>query len=83
MDKWAELRLLLEATLSHNVQYSYDKAFDRYSYQRVMEWMDSLEKREKKEREKHESSFLFTGVPTFDQKAWDEILESKGLQGLS
>lgn len=78
MDKWKELRSLVEATLSHNVQYSHDKAFDRYSYKRVLEWMDMLDNREKKEK-----SFLFTDIPSFDKKAWEEILENKGLQGLS
>jgi hypothetical protein len=91
--KWEQLRLLIEGTLAHNVQYSHDKAFDRYSYQRVLEWMDSLDKRaeEKKTAEPDrripeppsEGGFIFTGIPTFDQKAWEEILERKGLQGLS
>lgn len=33
--------------------------------------------------ENKESCFLFTDVPTFDQKTWERILEEKGLQGLS
>jgi hypothetical protein len=50
--KWEQLRLLIEGTLAHNVQYSHDKAFDRYSYQRVLVWMDDLDKRESvKEKE--------------------------------
>lgn len=90
--KWEQLRCLIEATLSHNVQYSHDKAFDRYSYQRVLEWMDSLDKRAEEKKtaepsrripESPQEGFIFTGVPTFDQKAWDEILAKKGLQGLS
>lgn len=90
--KWEQLRLLIEATLSHNVQYSHDKAFDRYSYQRVLEWMDSLDKRAEEKKtaepdrripEPPKDGFIFTGIPTFDQKAWDEILAKKGLQGLS
>ena len=48
MTKWEQLRLLIEATLTHNVQYSHDKAYDRYSYQRVLEWMDTLDKEERK-----------------------------------
>ena len=90
INKWEELRLLIEATLSHNVQYSHDKAFDRYSYQRVLVWMDDLDKREKESCEPRkkipeapQEGFYFTGVPDFDQKAWEEILERKGLQGLS
>ena len=45
--------------------------------QRVKEWMEYLEKKEK------DKGFLFTDVPTFDQKTWERILEEKGLQGLS
>lgn len=82
VDKWIELRSLIEATLAHNVQYSHDKAFDRYSYQRVLEWMDYLDKREKKEVEEI-NTFLFTDIPDFDKKAWERILEERGLQGLS
>lgn len=79
VDKWSELRLLIEATLAHNVQYSHDKAYDRYSYQRVLVWMDYLDKKEEEES----GSFLFTGVPDFDKKSWEHILEEKGLQGLA
>ena len=86
MNKWDELRSLIEATLSHNVQYSHDKAYDRYSYRRVLEWMDLLDKNEKEKPRMSEApkeGFLYTGVPAFDQKAWDKIMEEKGLQGLS
>lgn len=56
--KWDQLRLLIEGTLAHNVQYSHDKAFDRYSYQRVLEWMDSLDKRaEEKKTGKNRDEF--------------------------
>lgn len=82
VNKWTELRHLIEATLSHNVQYSHDKAFDRYSYQRVLEWMDYLDKRESKELEET-NAFLFTDVPEFDKKAWERILEERGIQGLA
>ncbi len=58
IDKWEQLRLLIEATLAHNVQYSHDKAFDRYSYQRVLVWMDDLDKREKNEQEDKEKETL-------------------------
>ena len=78
IDKWSELRALVESTLSHNVQYSHDKAYDRYSYRRVLEWMDLLE-----DREKQSCGFLFTGIADFDRKAWEKIMEEKGLQGLS
>lgn len=82
MDKWSELRNLIEATLAHNVQYSHDKAYDRYSYQRVLTWMDYLDNREKDHLEES-NAFLFTDVPEFDKKAWERILEEKGLQGLA
>lgn len=51
IDKWEQLRLLIESTLAHNVQYSQDKAYDRFSYQRVLIWMDELDKREKQHLE--------------------------------
>jgi hypothetical protein len=102
-DKWEQLRSLIEATLSHNVQYSQGKAFNRYPYQRVLIWMDDLDKKERERKARikeiskiaiethHETlkaleddkPFLYTGIPTFDQKAWDRIIEEKGLQGLS
>lgn len=81
-DKWTELRSLIEATLAHNVQYSHDKAYDRYSYQRVLVWMDYLDNREKDHLEES-NAFLFTDVPEFDKRAWEHILEEKGLQGLA
>lgn len=82
IDKWEQLRLLIESTLAHNVQYSQDKAYDRFSYQRVLIWMDELDKREKQHLEES-NAFLFTDVPEFDKKAWEKILEEKGLQGLA
>lgn len=54
MDKWSELRNLIEATISHNVQYSYDKNVENYSYKAVLNWMEHLDEREKAEREKIE-----------------------------
>ena len=82
MDKWSELRHLIEATLSHNVQYSHDKAYDRYSYQRILIWMDILEAKEKEQLTKT-NAFLYTDVPEFDKNAWIKILEEHGLQGLA
>lgn len=82
MDKWSELRNLIDATISHNVQYSYDKNVENYSYKAVIKWMDDLDRREKKELEET-NAFLFTDVPEFDKKAWERILEEKGLQGLA
>lgn len=82
MDKWEQLRLLIEATVSHNVQYSYDKNVESYSFKTVLKWMDDLDKREKKHLEET-NAFLFTDVPEFDKKAWERILEERGLQGLS
>lgn len=67
MDKWRKLREWDE--LPHT----------------VARYMDELEIEQHRINPfvKHEEGFLYTGVPTFDQKAWDEILEEKGLQGLS
>lgn len=41
----------------------------------VLKEMEALEKKE--------NTFLFTDIPEFDRKAWEKILEEKGLQGLS
>lgn len=82
MDKWSELKSLIEATVSHNVQYSYDKNVENYSYKAVLNWMEHLEQREKKELEET-NAFLFTDIPEFDKKAWDKILEERGIQGLA
>ena len=53
-------------------------------------WMEYLDEKEAKDIKDHaqimsvgekEEGFLFTGVPTFDQKEWDKML--KNLEGLS
>ena len=51
----------------------------------VARYMDQLEIEQHRADPtiKHEEGFLYTGVPKFDQKAWDHILEEKGLQGLA
>lgn len=66
-NKWDELRLLIEATVSHNVQYSYDKNVEHYSFKTVLKWMDDLDKREKKHLEET-NAFLSTDVPDFDHR---------------
>lgn len=82
MDKWEQLRLLIEGTISHNVQYSYDKNVENYSFKAVLQWMDDLDKREK-QYVQESNAFLFTDVPEFDKKSWDRILEERGIQGLA
>ena len=77
MDKWEELKLLIDGHMSWPVIHSHSREFEKGEMQRVKEWMDYLEKKEK------DKGFLFTDVPTFDQKTWERILEEKGLQGLS
>ena len=76
MDKWQELKNLIEADLSHAVHYSSDKKFEHNSMLRVKEWMEQLDK-----REAQGGGFLFTGVPEFDKKTWEKML--KNLEGLS
>lgn len=77
MDKWEELKSLVEAELSWPHHYSHERPVEKNVMHRVKRWMEDLEKREKDE------GFLFTGIPTFDQKAWERILEERGLQGLA
>lgn len=75
MDKWQELKKLMKADISHAVHYSSDKRFEHSVTQRYLKYMDELDEKEKKE------GFLFTGIPTFDQKTWDRML--KNLEGLA
>ena len=82
MDKWEELRNLIEAELSWDVHYSLEKPVEHNSIHRVKLWMDDLDKREKKQIEET-NAFLFTDVPEFDKKAWEKILEERGIQGLA
>lgn len=77
MDKWDELKHLIEADLSHVVHYSSDKKFEHNTMLRVKEWMEYLERKEKKA----DQGFLFTDVPEFDKKQWEKMLTN--LQGLS
>lgn len=92
MDKWNELKLLIEADLSYTVHYSSDKQFEHNSLRRVKEWMESLDRRDKQEcieeclliknniRPKKET-FYFSDVPDFDKKQWEKML--KNLEGLA
>ena len=77
MDKWEELKKLIDGHMAWPVIYSHSKEFEKDEMKRVKEWMAYLEKKEQ------DTGFLFTDVPTFDQKTWERILEEKGLQGLS
>ena len=90
MDKWNELKKLIDGHMAWPVIYSHSKDFERGELKRVKEWMEYLEKKETDYIKNHaqimavkekEEGFLFTGVPTFDQKEWDKML--KNLEGLS
>jgi hypothetical protein len=65
MNKWKELREWHE--LPAHVARKMDEL--------------EIEQRRSEGPVRHEEGFLFTGVPTFDQKAREEIL--KNLQGLA
>ena len=82
MDKWEELKSLVRSRISWPVHYSHSKEFEVGEMNKVLEWMEYLEKKEK-EQPVPEQGFLFTDIPTFDQKSWEKILEEKGLQGLA
>lgn len=47
MNKWDELKLLVEADLSYTVHYSSDKQFEHNCMLRIKEWMEQLERKEK------------------------------------
>ena len=90
MDKWEELKRLIDADLSYTVHYSSDKQFEHNSLRRVKEWMEQLEAREGRSHIKDHTQimavketpgFLFTDVPEFDRATWKKMLEN--LEGLS
>jgi len=91
MDKWEELKLLINGHLAWPVIYSHSREFEKNELNRVKEWMEYLEKKESENIKLHiqkmaveeKKGFLYTDIPDFDQKTWDRILEEKGLQGLS
>lgn len=90
MDKWNELKKLIDGHMSWPVIYSHSREFEKGEMQRVKEWMEYLEKKESENIKLHvqkmavkEEGFLYTEIPIFDRKTWDRILEEKGLQGLS
>jgi hypothetical protein len=90
MDKWEELKKLIDGHTAWPVIYSHSRDFEKGEMQRVKEWMEYLEKKESENIKLHvqkmavkEEGFLYTEIPIFDRKTWDKILEEKGLQGLS
>ena len=91
MNKWQELKKLIDADLSWPVHYSLDRNYEKSVLMRIKDRMEYLEEKEAKDIKNHaqimavkdekQEGFLFTGVPTFDQKEWDKML--KNLEGLS
>ena len=69
----------MKADISYAVHYSSDKDYEHSVTKRHLRWMDELDEREKKQRESE--GFYFTGIPEFDKKAWEKMLEN--LEGLS
>ena len=76
MEKWDTLKEWLRVHSEVRTEVTADM---------VLEFMTMLEGEEKSfaRQLENEGRFLFTGVAKFDQKAWDKIMEEKGLQGLS
>ena len=90
MNKWEELKKLIDGHMAWPVIYNHSKEFEKGEMKRVKEWMEYLEKKESENIKLHvqkmavkEEGFLYTEIPIFDRKTWDRILEEKGLQGLS
>lgn len=75
MDNWTTLKHLIKAKLSWDVHYSHSRDHEHNQLNWVLHEMEALENKK--------NNFLFTDVPSFDQKSWEKILEEKGLQGLS
>jgi hypothetical protein len=70
MNKWKELREW------DQLPPSVARKMDELEMQQHTDELFGISKRQNE-------GFLFTGIPTFDQKAWDRIIEERGLQGLS
>ena len=60
MDKWEELKLLIDGHTAWPVIYSHSKEFEKGEMKRVKEWMEYLEKKEKQERRKNVEKALRT-----------------------
>ena len=71
----------MDAYMSWNVNYSFERPVERDMMHKVRAWMTELEEREKKEQKPEPEGFYFTGVPEFDKKTWEKML--KNLEGLS
>jgi|688.fasta_scaffold00075_2 hypothetical protein len=54
MDKWQELKGLIDASLAFNVHYSSERPVEHNMLHKVKQWMIELEEREAKEGSKHE-----------------------------
>ena len=48
MDKWEELKLLIDGHMAWAVIYSHSKDYEKGELKRVKEWMEYLEEKEKK-----------------------------------
>jgi hypothetical protein len=48
MDKWEELKKLIDGHMAWPVIYSHSREFERGELKRVKEWMEYLEEKEKK-----------------------------------
>ena len=81
-NKWEELKSRVEAELSWPLHYSSERPVEVNAMHRVKKWMEELDEKEKKKLEET-NAFLFTEVPEFDKKAWEKILEERGIQGLA
>jgi len=78
LDKWYTLKQWLNYMADVERQRGVEPSV-------VINYMNMLEEEDKSfaKQLEEEGRFLFTGVPTFDKKAWEEILEERGLQGLA
>jgi hypothetical protein len=49
MDKWEELKILIDGWIAWPVIYSHSREYEKGELRRVKEWMEYLEKKEKKQ----------------------------------
>ena len=69
MNKWEELKLLIDGHMAWPVIYSHSRDFEKGELQRVKEWMEYLEKKEAESMKLHIQTMA--------------VEEDNGLQGLS
>lgn len=76
MDKWKQLKSLIDAELSWDVHYSHERPVEKNYMYKVRRWMEDLERREK-------VSKLSQQVIDTHDETLKQLDDQKALQGLA